>query len=154
MLSRSGGSSLRGRVGVYVATATSLVGFCAALAVLEAERPAPGANITTTPDACWWVLTTITTVGYGDHYPVTLTGRLVAIALMLAGIALLGVVTASLASWLIERVGEEQEESSAVTRADVAALAREVRQLREELRRVGGPVSAPTALPPPPPPPG
>jgi voltage-gated potassium channel len=154
VLSRSGGSSLRGRVGVYVATATSLVGFCAALAVLEAERPAPGANITTFPDACWWVLTTITTVGYGDHYPVTLTGRLVAIALMLAGIALLGVVTASLASWLIERVSEEQEESSAVTRADVAALAREVRQLREELRRVGGPVSAPTALPPPPPPPG
>jgi voltage-gated potassium channel len=90
VLSRSGGSSLRGRVGVYVATATSLVGFCAALAVLEAERPAPGANITTFPDACWWVLTTITTVGYGDHYPVTLTGRLVAIALMLAGIALLG----------------------------------------------------------------
>jgi voltage-gated potassium channel len=48
-------------------------------------------------------------------------------------------VTASLASWLIERVSEEQEESSAVTRADVAALALEVRQLREELRRVGGP---------------
>lgn len=134
VLNRSGGTSLRGRVSVYVATATTLVGFCAALAILDAERTAPEANITTFPDACWWVLTTITTVGYGDRYPVTLTGRLVAIALMLAGIALLGVVTASLASWLIERVSEEQEETAAVTRADVAALTDEVRQLRAELR--------------------
>ncbi|MFB9375616.1 potassium channel family protein [Kineococcus gynurae] len=135
VLNRSGGSSLRGRVGVYVATATILVGFCAALGVLDAERGAPGALITTFPDACWWVTTTITTVGYGDLYPVTGTGRLVAVALMLAGIALLGTVTASLASWFIERVGAEQEGSAAATRADDAALTREVRELRAELRR-------------------
>ncbi|WP_432571190.1 potassium channel family protein [Kineococcus sp. SYSU DK005] len=134
VLNRRAGASLRGRVSVYVAVATTLVGFCAALAVLEAERQAPEANITSFTDACWWVLTTITTVGYGDRYPVTGTGRLVAIALMLAGIALLGTVTASLASWLIERVAEEQEGAAAATRADVVALASEVRQLRAELQ--------------------
>lgn len=134
ILHRGGGTSLRGRVGMYVATATTLIGFCAALAVLDAERGAPEANITSFADACWWVLTTITTVGYGDHYPVTGTGRLVAIGLMLAGIALLGVVTASLASWLIERVSEEQDQSAAATRADVVALMQEVQLLRAELR--------------------
>ncbi len=137
VLNRTGGTSLRGRVSIYVATATALVGFCAALAVLDAERGAPEATITTFPDACWWVLTTITTVGYGDRYPVTGTGRLVAVGLMLAGIALLGVVTASLASWLIERVSEEQEQSTAATRADVNALTLEVRQLRAELQAQG-----------------
>ncbi|MEZ0165765.1 potassium channel family protein [Kineococcus sp. LSe6-4] len=140
ILNRNSGSSLRGRVGLYVVSATTVVGFCAALAVLEAERTDPAAVITTFPDACWWVATTITTVGYGDLYPVTGTGRLVAVGLMLAGIALLGVVTASLASWLIDRVSDEQEESAAATRADVQALAREVRQLRAELRAErGGP---------------
>lgn len=52
---------------------------------------------------------------------------------MLAGIALLGVVTASLASWLLERVQEVQEESETATRRDVAALTREVAGLRQEL---------------------
>ncbi|MEZ0491924.1 potassium channel family protein [Kineococcus sp. TBRC 1896] len=134
ILNRSSGASLRGRVGLYVGSATVLVGFCAALAVLDAERGAPGANITTFADASWWVVTTITTVGYGDFHPVTSTGRLVAVGLMLAGIALLGIVTASLASWLIDRVSDGQQESAAATRADVEALAREVRQLRAELR--------------------
>jgi voltage-gated potassium channel len=54
----------------------------------------------------WWALTTIATVGYGDRYPVTGQGRLVAAGLMVAGIAVLGVVTASIASWLIEKVRE------------------------------------------------
>lgn len=68
---------------------------------------------------CGWAMTTVTTVGYGDRFPVTETGRFVAGGLMLAGIALLGVVTASLASWLIERVAEVEEESQAATRGDV-----------------------------------
>ena len=93
-------------------------------------------NVRTFGDAVWWALTTITTVGYGDHYPVTLTGRFVAGGLMVAGIALLGVVTASIASWLIERVAEVEEESSAATRHDVMVLADEVARLREEISRL------------------
>ncbi|GAB1511007.1 ion channel [Actinophytocola sp. KF-1] len=81
--------SLQQRVALYASGATLVVGLCASLAVLDA----PDATITDFPGALWWTLTTITTVGYGDRYPVTGEGRLVAATLMLGGIALLGVVT-------------------------------------------------------------
>ncbi|MGY1708372.1 potassium channel family protein [Geodermatophilus sp. SYSU D00758] len=133
VLNRNAGRSLRGRVAVYVAGATTLVLFLAAVAALDAERDAPDANITGFADAVWWAFATVTTVGYGDRFPVTPTGRAIAVGLMLAGIALLGVVTAALASWLIERVEEVEEESQAATRRDVHALADEVARLRAEL---------------------
>jgi voltage-gated potassium channel len=65
-------------------------GFVGALAVLDADQSAPDANILTFGDAVWWA---ITTVGYGDTYPVTPIGRMVAAALMMSGLAVLGVVT-------------------------------------------------------------
>ncbi len=108
----------------------------AALAALDAERGADGGNINSFGDALWWAMTTVTTVGYGDQFPVTPTGRFVAAGLMLAGIALLGVVTASLASWLIDRVAEVEEESQAATRRDVHELAEEVLALRREVARL------------------
>ena len=135
VLHRSAAASLRGRVAAYVLGGTALVMFVAALAVLDAERGGEGGNIDGFGDAVWWSFATITTVGYGDHYPVTEGGRFVAAGLMIAGIALLGVVTAWLASWLIDRVSDLEEESQAATRRDVAALAAEVRALREELSR-------------------
>jgi len=64
----------------------------------------PDASITTFGDSLWWTVTTISTVGYGDRYPVTVEGRIVAAVLMVAGIALLGVVTASIASWFVDTV--------------------------------------------------
>lgn len=133
VLNRYAGGSLRGRVAVYVAGATSLVLFVASLAVLDAERGAKDASITSFGDAAWWAMTTVTTVGYGDHYPITTEGRFIAGALMLAGIALLGIVTASLASWLLDKVREVEEHAQAATRADMAALTIEVRALRAEL---------------------
>ena len=80
-----------------------------ALAVLDAERDAPGANITTAGDALWWAATTVTTVGYGDRYPVTTTGRFVAVALMVVGIAVVSALTAVIASWLIDNVQDKPE---------------------------------------------
>jgi len=133
ILNRNVGGSMRGRVAIYVAGATSLVLFIASLAVLDAERGAKGASITTFGDAAWWAMTTVTTVGYGDRYPITAQGRFIAGGLMLAGIALLGIVTASLASWLIDKVRQVEEHAQAATRADVASLTAEVRALREEL---------------------
>ena len=133
VLNRNAGGSLRGRVAVYIAGSTSLILFVAALAVLEAERDAKDETITSFGDALWWAMTTVTTVGYGDRYPVTAQGRFIAGGLMLAGIALLGIVTASLASWLIDKVREVEEHAQAATSADVAALTTEVRALREEL---------------------
>lgn len=142
-LNRAAGSSLRGRVAVYVFGATALVVFVASLAVLDAERGHPDANITSFDDALWWCFATVTTVGYGDRFPVTGTGRLVAVGLMLAGIALIGVVTASFASWLLERVEDVEEESRAATRRDLEALRHEIAMLRNEVRGIAtmGPVA-------------
>lgn len=133
VLNRNVGGSMRGRVAVYVAGATTLVLLIASLAVLDAERADKDATIKTFGDGLWWAMTTVSTVGYGDRYPVTTQGRFVAGGLMLAGIALLGIVTASLASWLIDKVRDVEEHTQAATRADVAELTAEVRALRAEL---------------------
>ena len=134
VLNRRATNSLRGRVITYVSGATLLIIGSAGLAVLDAERGHPGANINNYGDALWWAMTTIATVGYGDRYPVTGQGRFVAAGLMLAGIALLGVVTASIASWLIETVREVEADAQAMTQPDVAELRAEIQALRRELR--------------------
>lgn len=137
VLNRQLRDDVRGRVVVYVVATVALVGFVASLAVLDAERDAPDATITTFGDAVWWTLTTISTVGYGDRYPVTAEGRIAAGALMVAGIALLGVVTASIASWFVEnlrRAGAQLEDDLEEVGDDVerteVALAAVVVELR------------------------
>ena len=111
VLNRTAAGNLRGRVAIYVSAGTSLIAFVAALAVLEAERGSAEPSITTFGDAMWWACTTMTTVGYGDLYPVTTAGRFVGVGLMIGGIALLGTVTATFASWLVEAVREENDET-------------------------------------------
>jgi voltage-gated potassium channel len=74
------------------------------LAILDAEQDAPHANITTFGDALWWAATTVTTVGYGDRFPVTTQGRFIAVALMAVGIGLVGAVTAAVAAWMVRQV--------------------------------------------------
>lgn len=110
ILDRVASGTLAGRVLVYVGGAAVLSVGLGALAALDAERNADGANITTFGDALWWATTTVTTVGYGDFFPVTLTGRLVATILMLFGIGLVGSVTAAVASWILSRAGRAQIE--------------------------------------------
>jgi len=125
VLNRSASAGLRGRVAAYVAGGSALLAVVASLAVLDAERGRPGGNIETFGDALWWACTTMTTVGYGDHYPITGTGHLVGVLLMVGGIALLGTVTATVASWLVEAVkdeAEEQEDELAVLRSEVRRL--------------------------------
>lgn len=133
VLQRSAGAAVRGRVVLYAAGSTLMLLIISSLAMLDAERGAPGASIETYPQALWWSTVTVTTVGYGDFSPVTITGRAIAVALMVAGIALLGVITATLASWLVERVGEQDEANQAATRAQVADLAAEIAALRAQL---------------------
>ena len=129
VLNRRASVGLRGRVAAYLAGGSVLLSFVAALAVLDAERLNPDASITSFGDAWWWALTTMTTVGYGDTFPVTTTGRFIAAALMVGGIALLGTVTATLASWLADRVREEEAASDDVL-AELRALRREIAELR------------------------
>lgn len=91
----------------------------AAAIVTEVERGVDGANIGSFPDALWWAVTTITTVGYGDHFPVTAAGRGVAAGLMILGIALLGIVTASIAAYFVE---SEENPGQAELLAELRAI--------------------------------
>lgn len=109
VLDRSAASSLAGRVAVYVAGSAVLAVGLGALATLDAEQDARGANILSFGDALWWACTTVTTVGYGDYFPVTTTGRVVAVGLMLVGIGLVGAVTATVTAWILGRVEAERE---------------------------------------------
>ena len=121
LLNRQAGESLRGRIASYVTGAGAMVVFVGALAVLDVERNLPNSQITNFGDALWWSIVTITTVGYGDIVPIGTTGRIVATGLMIFGITILGTVTATLASWLVERVSEASDEEH--SSPEMAAIA-------------------------------
>jgi voltage-gated potassium channel len=149
VLNRQLRGDFRGRVAVYVAASVVLVGFVASLAVLDAERDVPDASITTFGEAVWWTLTTISTVGYGDRYPVTFEGRVVAASLMVTGIALLGVVTASIAAWFVETVrltgaavADEVEQEMEEVSADVGRTEVQLGAVLEELRAISSRLDA------------
>jgi voltage-gated potassium channel len=127
------GNAIRGRVVVYTVSGAVLLVYVASLAVLEAERGAPEGHITDFGEALWWSMTTITTVGYGDMYPVTTTGRVIAALLMIGGISLLGTITATIASWIVQRVSEEDSVSEELHTEAIRELRDEVRELRELL---------------------
>jgi voltage-gated potassium channel len=104
IVNRSATSSLVGRVSTYVVGTALMSAVLAAIAILDVEQDAADANITTFGDALWWSATTVTTVGYGDRFPVTLEGRIIAVALMLVGIATVGTVIASVTAWIVSQV--------------------------------------------------
>lgn len=108
---------------VAVAVTMFLLVVLASVAVLLCEH-APASNIKTADDAVWWSVTTITTVGYGDRYPVTDAGRLVAMGLMFAGVGLFGALSGIIASKFLGRSEEHRaaEEEVKLLRAEVARL--------------------------------
>jgi voltage-gated potassium channel len=136
------GGAIRGRVLIYAAFSAILLIYVAALASLDEERGQPGSRINNFGDAVWWAITTVTTVGYGDVSPVTTTGKVIAVFLMIGGISLVGLVTATLASWIIQQVAEEDTANQAVTAAEIEALRTDMGQridgLSAEIRRLSG----------------
>lgn len=105
MVGRSASGGLVERVSVFVGGAACMSVALGALAELNAEQDAAGANITSFGDALWWACETVSTVGYGDRYPATAEGRAIAVVLMIVGVGLVGAVTAAVAAWMVAQVG-------------------------------------------------
>lgn len=103
------GSHLRRRVLVIAGTFVLMFIYVISLAVYQVERYAPGSNIHSFGDSLWWACVTMATVGYGDYYPVTLTGRLLAVVLMIGGIAIVGTASATIVSYLSEQTQQARE---------------------------------------------
>ncbi len=134
-LQKAVGNAIRGRVVVYTVSGAVLLVYVGALAELQTERGAADTHITNFGDAIWWAITTITTVGYGDIYPVTSTGRFIAVLMMIGGISLVGSITATIASWIVQTVAVEDQAHNAVTAAQISGLHNEIAQLRELLQQ-------------------
>jgi voltage-gated potassium channel len=104
--------------------------------ILQFESASPDANITTGGDALWWAFVTLTTVGYGDRFPVTQLGRATAVAVMFAGIGLIGALASLLASVLVTGDDDEEDTGSADVSAALEAVRTELAATRAELSEI------------------
>lgn len=95
-----------------VALVSLLLIVFASIAVLQFEGTKSGGNIKTAEDALWWAITTITTVGYGDRFPVSTEGRIVAALLMMAGVGLFGTLSGFIASWFLAPSSKQYDKTS------------------------------------------
>ena len=100
-----------------------------AVAVLVFER-GPEANIKDAEDALWWAFVTMTTVGYGDRFPVSPEGRMIGALLMTGGVGLFGVFSGSVAAWFLQPQHQREE-------VNLAELHAEIKALRVQLERTG-----------------
>ena len=100
------------------------------IVILNCET-APESNIKDASDALWWSFVTITTVGYGDHYPITLLGRIIAGVLMTAGIGLFGTFTAYVASFFIQQKEKEEAKREEEILSELKAIRGELEELKK-----------------------
>jgi voltage-gated potassium channel len=91
---------------IKVFLASIFIAYISAVQMTITERAVEGSNIKNFGDGVWWAITTVTTVGYGDRFPTTTEGRFLAVGLMIMGISLMGVITASVAAWFV-KMGQE-----------------------------------------------
>ena len=82
--------------------ASIFIAYVAAIQITISERAVDSSNIKNFGDGIWWAITTVTTVGYGDKFPTTMEGKFLAVGLMIVGISLMGVITASVAAWFVK----------------------------------------------------
>jgi voltage-gated potassium channel len=142
----------RGNYALLLTVLMAMLVICtASILVLYFESKSPDANITVGGDAIWWAIVTITTVGYGDRYPVTLGGRTTAVFVMFAGVGIIGALASILASLLIPQPKKPEESeapepveslpavSSPGVEQELAAVKTELAALRQLLeKREGG----------------
>ena len=117
---------------------------CCSIAILHFEVSA-GGNIADAQDAVWWAVTTMTTVGYGDKYPITAEGRIVAVFLMAAGVGVFGTLSGLVASWFLSPAAKESD-------SDLMEIKRLLHEMRERDGRFDqtspGRLTPPNANPP------
>lgn len=134
VLSRRNRGSRSQQVTTSVVTLAFATWFVAGLAVTEAERQIDGSNIQGVGDGWWWAITTMATVGYGDTYPVSTQGRIVGTALMIMGVALLGTITASIAS-NFNATDSKDSSNGASSASEVDDLKKRVAELEGKLEK-------------------
>lgn len=132
--SRRNRGSRSQQVTTSVVTLAFATWFVAGLAVTEAERHVDGSNIQGVGDGWWWAITTMATVGYGDTYPVSTQGRIVGTALMIMGVALLGTITASLAS-NFNSTDSEDSSKGTTSASEVDDLKKRIAELEGKLEK-------------------
>jgi voltage-gated potassium channel len=127
-----------------IALLSVLMVLFSSIAILQFET-APKSNIHTPQDALWWAFTTITTVGYGDKFPVTTEGRMIAALLMTAGVGLFGSFTGLIASWILtpSKKNKQQDSDLAKLQEDVVAI----RQYLTQIPIAESPQAPPELLP-------
>lgn len=132
----------RFRLSIYVGTSSILVVLLCSLAFYDAEYGAPDAKVQNFGDALWWAAVSVTTVGYGDYYPVTPEGRLVALVLMTFGIGLISFAIGTTTSWVIDQL-KAVEATADQNERQIEKLLDEMRALRSEVAelRSGGHVT-------------
>jgi voltage-gated potassium channel len=141
--------SLAGRATALVFTVAAVIMTVCAIVVFSFERSDPHSNIKTFPESLWWSVSTVTTVGYGDAYPSTPGGRAVAVILMLTGIALVGTITAAIASWFVgstqkanreaaEEDAQQAQKERQTLMSELASMKATLDQLRSEIQSLHG----------------
>lgn len=134
VLNRSTSMVFRKKVMLYIVSTSALLTYIGALAVFDAERQDPDANIASFGDALWWAFITISTVGFGDRFPVTFEGRLIAVGLVISGVSLLGLITVTMGTWVMSMLNEIHEEELLDETSDDLELALlKAQKAREEL---------------------
>jgi voltage-gated potassium channel len=116
-----------------VAMISFLLVVFASVAILNCET-SPESNIKSASDALWWAFVTMTTVGYGDYYPVTLLGRCIASVLMTAGVGLFGTFTAYIASFFLEQEEKEDQQRDEEILSELKLLRNELAELKNAQR--------------------
>jgi voltage-gated potassium channel len=122
--------------------------FLAAWLVMLFETNAPGSNIHTFKDAIWWAVVTVTTVGYGDRFPVTEGGRAVAVVLMMVGIGLIGTLTATVASFFMQEHTDENKAQLKAAHEDLGGQLSDIDARLARIEAAMGTTPAPAAAQP------